>query len=138
MEKSFCASDVLVAEFLGLVICKHLSPCALLFSRLVREFIKQFDLKLNPFIQTDNNAWYFVNGTRARAEEVNRNPDIFNYPVKPSERGKSASQLYREALKKVCAHREGMLPSSNVPHPRDIEAISSEPAQWVEEDSTMN
>lgn len=109
-----------------MVGCKRLSPCALLFSRLVREFIRQFDLKLNPFIQTDDNTWYFVKGTRTRAEEVNRNPDILNYTVKPSERGKSASQLYREALNEVRAHGEGMLPSSNVAHPRGIEAISSE------------
>ncbi|NWH48279.1 OXLA oxidase, partial [Fregata magnificens] len=69
--------------------------------RLVREFIRQFKLKLNPFIQTDDNTWYFLNGTRTRAGEVNKNPDILNYPVAPSERGKSASQLYREALKKA-------------------------------------
>lgn len=122
----FYASNVLVAGFLGLVVCKCLSPCALLFSRLVREFIRQFDLKLNPFIQTDNSTWYFVNGTRIRAEEVDRNPKILNYTVEPSERGKSASQLYREALNKVCAHGEVMLPSSDVAHPRDIEAISSQ------------
>lgn len=97
-----------------MVVCKCLSPCALLFSRLVREFIRQFDLKLNPFIQTDDNAWYFVNGIRTRAGEVNRNPNILNYTVKPSERGKSASELYREALNRVRAQREGMLPSSNV------------------------
>ncbi|NXY24897.1 OXLA oxidase, partial [Atrichornis clamosus] len=69
--------------------------------RLIREFIRQFDLKLNPFIQRDGNTWYFLNGTRVRAEEVDRNPDILNYPVKPSERGKSARQLYREALGKA-------------------------------------
>ncbi|NWH61897.1 OXLA oxidase, partial [Geococcyx californianus] len=69
--------------------------------RLVREFIKQFDLKLNPFIQTDENAWYFLNGTRTRVKEVNRNPNILNYTVKPSEKGKSASQLFREALDKA-------------------------------------
>ncbi|KAF1482262.1 L-amino-acid oxidase, partial [Eudyptula minor novaehollandiae] len=69
--------------------------------RLVREFIRQFDLKLNPFIQTDDNAWYFVNGIRTRAGEVNRNPNILNYTVKPSERGKSASELYREALNRA-------------------------------------
>ncbi|XP_062454510.1 L-amino-acid oxidase [Rhea pennata] len=66
--------------------------------KIVREFIRQFDLKLNPFIQTDKNTWYLVNGVRARAGEVSRNPDILKYPVNPSERGKSASQLYREAL----------------------------------------
>ncbi|NXK00342.1 OXLA oxidase, partial [Corythaixoides concolor] len=69
--------------------------------RLIREFIRQFDLKLNPFIQTDDKTWYFVNGTRIRAEEVNRNPNILNYTVKPSERGKSASELYRGALDKA-------------------------------------
>ncbi|KFV18926.1 L-amino-acid oxidase, partial [Tauraco erythrolophus] len=69
--------------------------------RLVREFVRQFDLKLNPCIQTDAKTWYFVNGTRIRAEEVTRNPDILNYTVKPSERGKSASQLYRGALNKA-------------------------------------
>ncbi|NXK90505.1 OXLA oxidase, partial [Formicarius rufipectus] len=69
--------------------------------RLVREFIRQFDLKLNPFIQRDNNTWYLVNGVRARAWEVDRNPDILNYTVEPSEMGKSATQLYREALDKA-------------------------------------
>lgn len=80
-------------------------PAPLLRSRLVREFIRQFDLKLNPFRQTDDNAWYFVNGIRARVAEVNRNPDILNYTLRPSERGKSASQLYREALQSVCGHQ---------------------------------
>lgn len=79
-------------------------PPPLLPSRLVREFIKQFDLKLNPFHQTDDNAWYFVNGIRAKAAEVNRNPDILNYTLRPAERGKSASQLYREALHSVGGH----------------------------------
>uniref|UniRef100_A0A8U8BYN6 Amine oxidase n=1 Tax=Geospiza parvula TaxID=87175 RepID=A0A8U8BYN6_GEOPR len=71
--------------------------------RLVREFIRQFNLKLNPFIQSDNNTWYFLKGARVRAEEVNRNPDVLNYTVKPSERGKSPVQLYREVLSKVQA-----------------------------------
>uniref|UniRef100_A0A8C3NKZ4 Amine oxidase n=1 Tax=Geospiza parvula TaxID=87175 RepID=A0A8C3NKZ4_GEOPR len=60
-----------------------------------------FNLKLNPFIQSDNNTWYFLKGARVRAEEVNRNPDVLNYTVKPSERGKSPVQLYREVLSKV-------------------------------------
>lgn len=100
-----------------MVDCKHPSPCALLFSRLVREFIRQFGLKLNPFLLADNKTWYFLNGTRTRAEEVNKNPDILNYPVNASERGKSATELFRETLHKVRAQREGMLPSSRVAHP---------------------
>ncbi|NXF54744.1 OXLA oxidase, partial [Oceanites oceanicus] len=69
--------------------------------RLVREFIRQFQLRLNPFVMTDNNTWYFVNNTRVRAEEVYRNPNILNYPVEPSEKGKNASQLYTETLNKA-------------------------------------
>lgn len=100
---------------MGWVVCKHLSPRASSL-RLVREFIRQFQLKLNPFIQTDENTWYLVNGTRVRAKEVKRNPNILKYPVKPSERGKSADQLYREALGKVRAHREG--------NPRGTDVVS--------------
>lgn len=81
--------------------CWLLAPSLRPFSRLVREFIRQFNLKLNPFIQRDNNTWYFLKGARVRAGEVNRNPDILNYTVKPSERGKSSVQLYREVLDKV-------------------------------------
>ncbi|NXT02691.1 OXLA oxidase, partial [Jacana jacana] len=69
--------------------------------RLVREFIKQFGLKLNPFQETDPKAWVFVNGVRARVEEVTKNPDILKYPLKPSERGKSAEELYRGTLKEA-------------------------------------
>ncbi|NXX16883.1 OXLA oxidase, partial [Podargus strigoides] len=69
--------------------------------RLVRELVRQFRLRLNPFVQTDGNAWYLVRGARVRAREVARNPNVLNYAVRPSERGKSATQLYREALAKA-------------------------------------
>uniref|UniRef100_A0A8C3HNU7 Amine oxidase n=1 Tax=Chrysemys picta bellii TaxID=8478 RepID=A0A8C3HNU7_CHRPI len=57
--------------------------------RLVREFIKKLKLKLNPFYNSNDKGWYFVNNIRARAGEVDRNPDILQYPVLPTERGKS-------------------------------------------------
>uniref|UniRef100_A0A8C4Y9W8 Amine oxidase n=1 Tax=Gopherus evgoodei TaxID=1825980 RepID=A0A8C4Y9W8_9SAUR len=69
--------------------------------RLVREFIKKLKLKLNPFYNSNDKGWYFVNNVRARAGEVERNPDILQYPVLPKERGKSASQLYNQTLDKV-------------------------------------
>ncbi|NXG60603.1 OXLA oxidase, partial [Hemiprocne comata] len=69
--------------------------------RLVREFVRQFGLKLNQFLQTDENTWYLINGIRVQAKEVEKNPDVLNYTVKPSEKGKSADQLYREALGKA-------------------------------------
>ncbi|CAM5097731.1 unnamed protein product [Natator depressus] len=69
--------------------------------RLVREFIKKLKLKLNPFYNSNDKGWYFVNNIRARAGEVDRNPDILQYPVLPTERGKSASELYNQTLDKV-------------------------------------
>ncbi|OPJ79455.1 L-amino-acid oxidase [Patagioenas fasciata monilis] len=68
--------------------------------RIVREFIRQFNLSLTPF-REDNNTWYAVNRVRKRTEEVNQNPDVLKYPVDPSEKGKSATQLYREVLNKA-------------------------------------
>ncbi|XP_074710323.1 L-amino-acid oxidase [Strix uralensis] len=76
--------------------------------RIVREFIRQFKLPLNPFNLSDNKTWYLINGTRARAEEVNKNPDILKYDVKPTERGKNAEQLYREVLNKAVQHFKSM------------------------------
>ncbi|NXG80812.1 OXLA oxidase, partial [Baryphthengus martii] len=69
--------------------------------RLVHVFIEKFNLKLNPFVMVDNKTWYFLNGTRVRTEEVNKNPDVLKYNVTSSEKGKNASQLYVEALNKT-------------------------------------
>ncbi|XP_043352746.1 L-amino-acid oxidase-like [Dermochelys coriacea] len=68
---------------------------------IVREFIRKFDLKLNKFSEMDDNAWYLVNGVRTTAGKVKQNPDILNYTVAPSERGKSAKELYVGILKKT-------------------------------------
>ncbi|XP_005514858.2 L-amino-acid oxidase [Columba livia] len=75
--------------------------------RIVHEFIRQFNLRVTPF-REDNNTWYAVNRVRKRTEEVNENPDVLNYPVDPSEEGKSATQLYREALNKAFQKFHGM------------------------------
>ncbi|XP_067393732.1 L-amino-acid oxidase-like [Emydura macquarii macquarii] len=69
--------------------------------RVVREFITKFKLKLNPFYNTDDNTWYLVHNIRARAGDVKLKPDILQYPVHPTERGKSASELYGQTLDKV-------------------------------------
>uniref|UniRef100_A0A8C3P7C7 Amine oxidase n=1 Tax=Chrysemys picta bellii TaxID=8478 RepID=A0A8C3P7C7_CHRPI len=67
---------------------------------IVREFITKFKLKLNPFYNTNDNAWYLANNVRARSGAVDRNPDILQYPLLPTERGKSASELYDQTLDK--------------------------------------
>ncbi|NXS55304.1 OXLA oxidase, partial [Brachypteracias leptosomus] len=69
--------------------------------RLVHEFIQQFQLQVNPFVVTGNRTWFFLKGSRVRAEKVSRDPDVLNYPVKPSEKGKSAEELYRGVLHKA-------------------------------------
>ncbi|XP_070592810.1 L-amino-acid oxidase-like [Erythrolamprus reginae] len=69
--------------------------------RIVREYIRKSGLKLNEFVQEDENAWYFIKNIRKRVWEVKKDPGLLKYPVKPSEEGKSASQLYRDSLKKI-------------------------------------
>ncbi|XP_006038759.1 L-amino-acid oxidase-like [Alligator sinensis] len=69
--------------------------------RIVRTFIEKLKLHLNPFAQSHENGWYFINGIRARAKDVIRNPGILNYTVNESEKGKSAAQLYSEAMYKA-------------------------------------
>ncbi|XP_044839912.1 L-amino-acid oxidase-like [Mauremys mutica] len=69
--------------------------------RIVREFISQFNLKLNKFSQMDDNTWYLVNSVRTKAGKVGQNPDILNYTVAPSEKDKSAKELYEGILQKA-------------------------------------
>ncbi|XP_039216949.1 L-amino-acid oxidase [Crotalus tigris] len=69
--------------------------------RIVREYIRKFGLQLNEFFQENENAWYFIKNIRKRVWEVKKDPGVLKYPVKPSEEGKSAGQLYRESLQKV-------------------------------------
>nr|XP_006119788.1 L-amino-acid oxidase-like [Pelodiscus sinensis] len=69
--------------------------------RIVREFIRQFNLLLSTFYSSHNNAWYLVNNVRARHIDVEKNPDILNYPVRPEEKGKSAIELYNQTLDRV-------------------------------------
>uniref|UniRef100_A0A2U8QPE6 L-amino acid oxidase n=1 Tax=Micrurus mipartitus TaxID=430902 RepID=OXLA_MICMP len=69
--------------------------------RIVREYIRKFHLPLSEFVQENENTWYYIKNIRKRVSEVKKNPDLFEYPVNPSEKGKSASQLYQESLEKV-------------------------------------
>ncbi|XP_060540180.1 L-amino-acid oxidase-like isoform X1 [Pantherophis guttatus] len=69
--------------------------------RIIREYIRKFGLRLNEFFQENENAWYFIKNIRKRVWEVKKDPSVLKYPVKPSEEGKPASQLYRESFKKV-------------------------------------
>lgn len=72
------------------------------FNRIIRWYIKEMGLKLNPFIMYDSNTFYLVNEqNRTRTYAVTANPDILNYKLPERERKKSADELLWQALQKV-------------------------------------
>uniref|UniRef100_A0A8C6V945 Amine oxidase n=1 Tax=Naja naja TaxID=35670 RepID=A0A8C6V945_NAJNA len=73
-----------VGEVLKMLIC--------------REYIKKFNLSLNPFVLSNKNAWYLFRNRRERVSVVNENPNVFGYPMRSTELGKSAEELYKSTL----------------------------------------
>ncbi|XP_062046051.1 L-amino-acid oxidase-like [Lepus europaeus] len=69
--------------------------------RLVHTYVKKLGLKLNKFIQYDDNTWYLIHGQRYRAREVEANPELLGYSVKPTEKGKSAMALFHQSITKL-------------------------------------
>ncbi|KAM9031954.1 L-amino-acid oxidase-like [Sarcophilus harrisii] len=69
--------------------------------RLVRFYVEKLGLKMNTFIPSNNNTWYYIKGQRHRTSDVLANPDILGYSVKPEESGKMPSTLFKEAIAKV-------------------------------------
>ncbi|XP_027893166.1 L-amino-acid oxidase-like [Xiphophorus couchianus] len=71
------------------------------FHQIVLWFVEQLGLKLSKFTMDDNNTYYHVNGVKKRTYAVKANPDILQFKVRDSEKGRSADQLLQAALKKV-------------------------------------
>ncbi|KAI4794789.1 hypothetical protein KUCAC02_031840 [Chaenocephalus aceratus] len=71
------------------------------FQHIVRWFAKELGVKLNPFIMEDVNTFILVNGLLRKTYAVQADPNILEYNVWKSERGKSANQLMQEAMQKV-------------------------------------
>ncbi|XP_043853007.1 L-amino-acid oxidase-like [Dromiciops gliroides] len=69
--------------------------------RLVRAYVEKLGLKLNTFIQSSNNTWYYINGRRHRTSDVLANPNILGYPVTPEESGKMPGTLFHDAIGKL-------------------------------------
>ncbi|MGH0164868.1 UNVERIFIED_CONTAM: hypothetical protein FKN15_047900 [Acipenser sinensis] len=88
--------------------------------KIIHHYIKYYNLSLNNFIHTDRNTWYFVNGRRIKTYAVDDNPDILGYPVREDEKGKSADQLYTEAVAKEYLQKEGNLSRAAVRMVGDI------------------
>ncbi|XP_036035165.1 L-amino-acid oxidase-like [Onychomys torridus] len=72
--------------------------------KLTRAYVKKFGLKLNKFIQNNNNTWYLLNGHRYRTWEVKANPEILGYPVNSTEKSKTAQYLFQQAITKIKEH----------------------------------
>ncbi|MGP4080718.1 flavin monoamine oxidase family protein [Pseudalkalibacillus sp. R45] len=66
---------------------------------LVLEYIKQFQLPLNRFINATPRDVIFVNNVLTTREVYEENPDILQFPVAPEEKGKTATELLLEATK---------------------------------------
>ncbi|KAM4627269.1 L-amino-acid oxidase [Polymixia lowei] len=71
------------------------------FHKILLSFISKLQISLNHFIQEDINTYYLVNGNLQKTYAVKNNPDILNYTLTEEEKGKSAAQLFSQALWKV-------------------------------------
>lgn len=78
------------------------------FNSIVRWFINEFGLKINPFYMVDINTFYFIHNKRYRTYAVMADPDILQYNLTEQEHHKSPLDLLEIALKKVCEVEEGI------------------------------
>ncbi|XP_060929601.1 L-amino-acid oxidase [Limanda limanda] len=71
------------------------------FHRILLSFVSKLSISLNRFIQEDINTYYLINGVLEKTHDVKSNPGLLNYSLSENERGKSAAQIFSEALWKV-------------------------------------
>uniref|UniRef100_A0A8C2NDA0 Amine oxidase n=1 Tax=Capra hircus TaxID=9925 RepID=A0A8C2NDA0_CAPHI len=74
--------------------------------RLVHTYVRKLGLKLNKFLQYDDNTWYFINRKRYRAREIKANPELLGYSMNPREKGKNAINLFYQSLGKLKSLKE--------------------------------
>ncbi|WP_257351960.1 flavin monoamine oxidase family protein [Pseudalkalibacillus decolorationis] len=61
-------------------------------------YINKFNLPVQPFINSTEFDWIYVNGVKVRRFLYEENPDILRFPVQEDERGKTAIELFKEAV----------------------------------------
>ncbi|KAF0030305.1 hypothetical protein F2P81_017036 [Scophthalmus maximus] len=71
------------------------------FHKILLSLVSKLQIPLNPFIQDDINTYYLVNGILEKTYAVENNPGLLNYSLNERERGKTAGQLFSQALWKV-------------------------------------
>lgn len=69
--------------------------------RILLSFASKLHISLNHFIQDDINTYYLVNGALQKTYAVENNPGVLNYNLTERERGRSAAELFSQALWKV-------------------------------------
>ncbi|KAM3921566.1 L-amino-acid oxidase-like [Leptodactylus fuscus] len=78
-----------------------------LFHRILREYIKQFALRLNPFISSDDDNIYLFNNIRQTYRDVINTPNLFGFSLTPEEEGKSAFDLFNQSVSKFLERMRG-------------------------------
>ncbi|XP_038548680.1 L-amino-acid oxidase isoform X1 [Micropterus salmoides] len=71
------------------------------FHKILLSFASKLHISLNHFIQDDINTYYLVNGALQKTYAVENNPGVLNYNLTERERGRSAAELFSQALWKV-------------------------------------
>jgi len=72
---------------------------------LTMAYLEKFQVPTSPFTMGNPNAFYHLHGKRMRIGEATANPDLLGFEVAPNERGKTAAQLWQQALKPITAKR---------------------------------
>ncbi|MGH2522492.1 MAG: flavin monoamine oxidase family protein, partial [Anaerolineales bacterium] len=73
---------------------------------LTLAYIEKFGLRVAPFTMGNPNGYYYLHGCRHRIGDANANPDILEYECHSHERGRTAGQLWEEALRPLVSKLE--------------------------------
>jgi monoamine oxidase len=68
---------------------------------LTLAYCEKFGVKLQPFTMGNPQGYYYFQGHKWRAAEVNANPSLLPFPLADHELGKTAYQLWREAIAEI-------------------------------------
>ncbi len=65
---------------------------------LTMAYVHKFKLKTTPFTMGNPNCYVFINGEKMRLSDFRKDPGVLGFAVNENERGKTAAQLWDEAL----------------------------------------
>ncbi|SDM92179.1 flavin monoamine oxidase family protein [Sediminibacillus halophilus] len=66
--------------------------------QLTMGYIEKFQLPINPFINNSPGDLLHTNHVTLTREQYEKNPDLIDYPLPAHERGKTATELFQEAV----------------------------------------